>query len=305
MADKGFDGFDVEYGTLERRAVDQAATNDYTTALEVPNRAKNRYSNVLPLERSRVRLHGKPGVPCSDYINANWVDGLVAESKSQYISTQGPLPDTVEDFWRMVWETKANVIVMLTKEVESDRIKCSYYWPGGEFDEERSRFTFEGFAVMLESSDHSTENQLVTRRFKLIPEDESEGERIITQFQYKEWPDHGLPDSAEAFRDMLHRVDAVRIDRTPIVVHCSAGIGLAGAVCTVHSMIEELTQRLAQHPDEPPSFNVMDTVLAMRSQRTGMVQTKDQYLWCYKSLLEEVQKLGIPGQTPLDPHSLH
>jgi protein tyrosine phosphatase len=84
------------------------------------NKAKNRLVHILPYESSRVSLQPIRGVEGSDYINASFVDGY--KYRSAYIATQGPLPETVEDLWRMLWEHNSNIIVMLTKLKEMGRV---------------------------------------------------------------------------------------------------------------------------------------------------------------------------------------
>ena len=105
-----------------------AARKSTREALTARNRDKNRYTNVAPYDDTRVRL-GRAG---GDYINASWVCG-VADDESvdehAYIATQGPLAATVDDFWRMVWETGADTVVMLGREVEGGVPKVDRYWP--------------------------------------------------------------------------------------------------------------------------------------------------------------------------------
>jgi len=99
---------------------------EYKSASQSLNKPKNRYVNVLPSEQTRVVLNGSSE---SDYINANWITGLVPGSEKQFIATQGPLPNTVGDFWLMVWNSRSSVVLMLTKVLEMDRMKCFTYWP--------------------------------------------------------------------------------------------------------------------------------------------------------------------------------
>lgn len=200
----GYTGYEEEYLILDQRS-DNNFFGDFQEALKHVNRAKNRYSNVLPLDKTRVVLCCNPDEPGSDYINANYVDGFY---EKQYIATQGPLKETAEAFWAMVWEQEINVIVMLTRVTENSKVKCYKYWPG-----KLKTKVFGKFSVSLSKKDR--EHGLVTRTILLKRgnnEDGFEGDREIIHFQYKEWPDHGLPSSAATFRHLLHLVDA-RHDR--------------------------------------------------------------------------------------------
>uniref|UniRef100_S4RWA6 Tyrosine-protein phosphatase domain-containing protein n=1 Tax=Petromyzon marinus TaxID=7757 RepID=S4RWA6_PETMA len=112
----------------------------HEAADHLANRGKNRYTNILPYDFSRVILSSIEGEEGSDYINANYIPGH--RSPKEYIAAQGPLPSTCDDFWRMVWEQNSRVVVMLTQCVERGRIKCEHYWP---FDEEV--VDYRGFVV--------------------------------------------------------------------------------------------------------------------------------------------------------------
>lgn len=88
------------------------------------NKPKNRYANVIAYDHSRVILQPIDGIPGSDYINANYMDGY--RKQNAYIATQGPLPETFGDFWRGVWEQRSNTIVMMTKLEERSRVSWHY-----------------------------------------------------------------------------------------------------------------------------------------------------------------------------------
>lgn len=281
-------GFDVEFTFIENQTAQEQYFGDYKSATNPLNKGKNRYSNVLPPENTRVKLKEITGEEGSDFINANYIKGLIPGSEKAYIATQGPLQSTFGDFWRMIWETDAVIIVMLTKEVENGKLKCDRYWP--DFDCPMSVYPFK---VTLISQDET--NELTTR--KLILENlESDETRDVTQFQYTAWPDHGLPVSTTAFLELAHRADTANTTHGPIVVHCSAGIGRSGTFCTVHSIIEKLRLDIQNHEQEP-EFNIVKTVLYMREMRPGMVQTKEQYMFCYLTLLEECERLfGLKKQ---------
>jgi protein tyrosine phosphatase len=276
----GENGFDVEFNYIERKTERDNYLGDYKTAIQPYNHTKNRYSNVLPLEKTRVIL-SKDDTEGSDYINASYINGVVPGSEKAYICTQGPTKNTIDDFWRMIWEQNSSVVVMLTKEVENMTPKCCRYWP-----EEGQAESFGKYRVTLNSVENSGE--IVIRTFHM--EDNWQGERrTITHYQYTCWPDHGLPVSTTAFLDLIKLVDKQK-KTGPVVVHCSAGIGRSGTFCTVHCAISKYKHDLAAKPDTPPSFDILHTVIHMRQQRPGMVQTKDQYMFCYLSIDEEASQ---------------
>jgi protein tyrosine phosphatase len=144
--------------------------------------------------------------------------------------------------------------------------------------------------MCIEPLDTDDSIEPVIRKFSISNAAEPHSEaRIITHFQYREWPDHGLPASPTGFLRLVQLVCQVD-SGTPIVVHCSAGIGRTGTFCTVHSIICMMTTNLNLHGTLPP-INIVRTVLNFRDQRPGMVQNKDQYMFCYLSILQEYTKL--------------
>lgn len=273
----GENGFDVEFSYIERKTEKDLYFGDFKTAILPHNHAKNRYSNVLPLEKTRVVI--SKDTDGSDYINASYINGQIPGSDKAYICTQGPTKNTVDDFWRMIWEQNTSVIVMLTKEIENTKPKCSRYWPEDEQQEVHGklRVTVENVEVV---------GEVVVRTMRLEDTRQKDSGRTITQYQYTSWPDHGLPVSTTAFLELVRMVDKQK-KVGPIVVHCSAGIGRSGTFCTVHSTIVKYRHDLTIKPDSSPSFDILHTVIYMRQQRPGMVQTKEQYMFCYLSIDEE------------------
>jgi len=272
-------------------SVDDLKDTKYQSALLEPNRNKNRYNNILPPEYSRVPLIEDDFEEEGDYINANYVS--LCMQRKVYIAAQGPLPTTVTDFWRMVYSEKSNIIVMLTRLYESGKAKCFQYWP----DESIS---FGPITITLVSTEESA-NDIIERRF-LITNQTTQEERLVLHYQYTEWPDHGLPASTSVFRSLLQKVDQNRNPDVPIVIHCSAGVGRTGTFCAVHSILHQVADRCAQirstlipgalpeaSQREYPLICLPKVILDMRKERTGMVQTRDQYEFCYLALLEEFE----------------
>ncbi|XP_064349732.1 receptor-type tyrosine-protein phosphatase F isoform X13 [Camelus dromedarius] len=235
--------------------------------LEV-NKPKNRYANVIAYDHSRVILTSIDGVPGSDYINANYIDGY--RKQNAYIATQGPLPETMGDFWRMVWEQRTATVVMMTRLEEKSRVKCDQYWPA------RGTETYGLIQVtLLDTVELAT---YTVRTFALHKSGSSE-KRELRQFQFMAWPDHGVPEYPTPILAFLRRVKACNpLDAGPMVAHCSAGVGRTGCFIVIDAMLERMKHE--------KTVDIYGHVTCMRSQRNYMVQTEDQYVFIHEALLE-------------------
>ncbi|XP_066048762.1 receptor-type tyrosine-protein phosphatase F isoform X10 [Chamaea fasciata] len=235
--------------------------------LEV-NKPKNRYANVIAYDHSRVILTSIDGVPGSDYINANYIDGY--RKQNAYIATQGPLPETLSDFWRMVWEQRTATIVMMTRLEEKSRVKCDQYWPS------RGAETYGMIQVtLLDTVELAT---YTVRTFALCKNGSNE-KTELRQFQFMAWPDHGVPEYPTPILAFLRRVKACNpTDAGPMVVHCSAGVGRTGCFIVIDAMLERMKHE--------KTVDIYGHVTCMRSQRNYMVQTEDQYIFIHEALLE-------------------
>ncbi|XP_018863189.1 receptor-type tyrosine-protein phosphatase F isoform X14 [Parus major] len=235
--------------------------------LEV-NKPKNRYANVIAYDHSRVILTSIDGVPGSDYINANYIDGY--RKQNAYIATQGPLPETLSDFWRMVWEQKTATIVMMTRLEEKSRVKCDQYWPS------RGMETYGMIQVALVDT---VELATYTVRTFALYKNGSNEKTELRQFQFMAWPDHGVPEYPTPILTFLRRVKACNpTDAGPMVVHCSAGVGRTGCFIVIDAMLERMKHE--------KTVDIYGHVTCMRSQRNYMVQTEDQYIFIHEALLE-------------------
>uniref|UniRef100_A0A8C2ER40 Receptor-type tyrosine-protein phosphatase S n=1 Tax=Cyprinus carpio TaxID=7962 RepID=A0A8C2ER40_CYPCA len=237
--------------------------------LEV-NKPKNRYANVIAYDHSRVLLSAIDGIPGSDYINANYIDGY--RKQNAYIATQGALPETFGDFWRMIWEQRSANIVMMTKLEERSRVKCDQYWPN------RGTETYGLIQVtLLDTVELAT---YCVRTFALYKNGSSE-KREVRQFQFTAWPDHGVPEHPTPFLAFLRRVKSCNPpDAGPMVVHCSAGVGRTGCFIVIDAMLERIKHE--------KTVDIYGHVTLMRAQRNYMVQTEDQYVFIHDALQEAV-----------------
>ncbi|RDD45183.1 Tyrosine-protein phosphatase non-receptor type 9 [Trichoplax sp. H2] len=276
---------------------------NFESSLKPCNRKKNRYQNILCLESSRVRLPKDIGDDNSNedcsYIHANYVNGY--SNGNAYIATQGPLPDTMTDFWKMIWAEKVNIIVMLARLYENGRVKCSQYWPNdGEI------LIYGKLTVEHEST--TEKEHYVLHKLSIYCE-ESEGSlstRCIYLFRFTSWPDFGIPPSASPLLKMIENINHLNRsvnssvdDNTnskeqplpPIVIHCSAGVGRTGTYATVDICCQQFAKTR--------KVNIMETVCAIRSQRDAMIQTWQQYEFCYKAVLEFAEKNVSPTTNSL------
>lgn len=260
------------------------------------NQAKNRYTDVLCYDHSRVLLSIEDDDPTSDYINANFVDGY--KQKNAFISTQGPLPKTCSDFWRMVWEQGTVVVVMTTRVMERSRQKCWQYWPL----EEGSSETYGQFTLTTVSVDKQAD--YVVSVLDLV-NNKTEERRSVEHLQYTSWPDYGVPESAGGMLGFLQLVRSSQERLTsglgdtwaghsrgpPVVVHCSAGIGRTGTFCTLDICISRL--------DETGTVDVRGTVEKIRAQRAFSIQMPDQYIFCHVALIEYAASKGLASPVDL------
>ncbi|XP_050390913.1 tyrosine-protein phosphatase non-receptor type 13 isoform X2 [Patella vulgata] len=243
------------------------ATDECLTASLPKNKLKNRYRNVLPYDCNRVMLNGT-----DDYINASHVKIDVGDSQLCYIMCQGPLPNTVDDFWLMCWQQHVSVIAMLTLDIEDLKVKCHKYWP--ELEENNLKVLNGQYEVSCESKQRL--NDFIIRYIKM--EDMTSG-RIhrIVHLNYTTWPDHGTPDTALPLLQYLRLIHLFHTGG-PVVVHCSAGIGRSGSLVTIDTAL--LNMENMKH------FQIYDIVSEVRQQRYGVIQTKDQYMFCYTACMQ-------------------
>jgi len=254
----------------------------FPSAMSFYTNKKNRYNNILPKEETRVRLSNLPGVEGSDYINAN----RLTDGFTDYISCQAPLSSTSGDFWRMVWEQEAAVIVMLTKTTENGQTKADKYWPAAIGE----TFTFPCITVTLVNVYRSNCSDIDIRVLSLKTADEKE--RIVVQLHFLGWPDFGVPEDSKGIRQLINITNFYRnygksmgLDG-PIVVHCSAGVGRSGAFIAIHQLLEQFNEIGLL-----PQLAIYNAVNLMRTQRDGMVQTKEQYSFIYKVIQDEIEYL--------------
>ncbi|XP_018597254.1 receptor-type tyrosine-protein phosphatase mu isoform X5 [Scleropages formosus] len=255
-------GFKEEYESFF-----EGQSAPWDSAKKDENRMKNRYGNIIAYDHSRVRLQPLEGEQGSDYINANYIDGY--HRPNHYIATQGPMQETVIDFWRMVWQENTATIVMVTNLVEVGRVKCCKYWPD---DTE----IYRDMKVTLIETQLLSE--YVIRTFAVEKRGAHEI-REIRQFHFTGWPDHGVPYHATGLLGFVRRVKAkTPASAGPMVIHCSAGAGRTGCFIVIDIMLD-----MAEREGVVDIYNC---VRELRSRRVNMVQTEEQYVFIHDAILE-------------------
>ncbi|KAM8888436.1 receptor-type tyrosine-protein phosphatase C isoform 2-T2 [Synchiropus picturatus] len=255
-------------------------------AKKTVNVPKNRYIDILPYDYNRVQLTTGNGETGCDYINASFIDGF--KELKKYIAAQGPKEETLGDFWRMIWEQKSSIIVMVTRCEEGKRPKCKQYWPSQNQDVE----TYEEFVVQLKSEELCP--NYIIRHLTLMNKKEKSSEREVTHIQFISWPDHGVPSEAHLLLKLRRRVNAFKnLFSGPIVVHCSAGVGRTGTYISIDAMMESL--------EAEGHVDIFGFVVTLRKQRCLMVQVEGQYTLIHQALLEHT----LFGDTEISLAELH
>ncbi|CAJ1057368.1 tenascin-X-like isoform X5 [Xyrichtys novacula] len=261
-------GFAEEFEDLKTVGVGQSKSH----ALNLENKPKNRYNNVLPYDSSRVKLSIIHGSPYDDYINANYMPGY--NSRKEFIAAQGPLPHTVSHFWRMIWEKNVHTLVMLTRCNEQGRVKCEQYWAP-------ETKHFENIIVTTTSDIPLKDWTIRDFDVKNVKTAET---RSVRHFHFTAWPDHGVPETTELLINFRHLVRE-HMDQysrnSPTVVHCSAGVGRTGTFIAIDHLIIQIERENV--------VDVYNVVHDLRMHRPFMVQTEDQYVFLNQCAMDIIK----------------
>ncbi|KAI6652633.1 Receptor-type tyrosine-protein phosphatase delta isoform X12 [Oopsacas minuta] len=258
-------GFEFEFNLLERKY----EKCDFSSADDELNKQKNRYTQIIPYENSRVKLPILNEQRDTDYVNASFIDGYIC--KQQFIATQTPLANTIPDFWRMIWQEKSPIIVMITTQ-SSDFDEC--YFP------EKLQI-YDKFQVE-KTSDRSNKDNYIYQQFSVMNISTGEA-RTISHFQYSPFTQLNKSFSARALLLLCQEIANMyqSVSSGPITVHCNNGSGNTGMLIAVMNLLEELK--------EARNINISQTVHYLRSQRPFMLQTVEQYHIIYEAMLQQVK----------------
>ncbi|XP_019645820.1 PREDICTED: receptor-type tyrosine-protein phosphatase F-like, partial [Branchiostoma belcheri] len=270
METTGFDGLIWQFEGLP----DELKYKCIVARREV-NKAKNRYKNIVPYDYSRVELEPLPGKPDSDYINASWVNGY--SKPKAFIAAQGPSAETVEDFWRMIWQYGPKYIIMMADQADKYRVPCQQYWPDNETTSLRSGDLLVTLTKKEVMADYTFRTFIVQKA-----DDEASLKHQITHMQYTGWPQHrgGAPAHSNPLLNLIRTIKLSDPEDLvpPMVVHCGSGVDQTGVFIALYAMLDML--------EEEAAVNIREFVVQMRDYRCLMVQGVDHYLYIYGSVLE-------------------
>ncbi|CAF0920877.1 unnamed protein product [Adineta steineri] len=303
-------GFSLEFELLNQQSEYQSLIYHKKYGEKLENKTRNRFKNILPFDETRVILRN---YPITDYINANHIRPPIESIGRGYIATQGPLAATINDFWYMVQQEMVKCIVMITRETEGMKNKCARYWPELHTSKTYGSITVENLHEsnygpaqtpsstsralrslpsaghqLLQPTSNDDDCYYRLRTLRITTEDGHSWE--ILHWQYLAWGDHGSPlvsnqrDNVQlsVLLEFFEKIGclnsaATDMNTSPMIVHCSAGIGRSGATIAIDMILNRIRTEGFDTEIEIPGL-----ITHIRSQRSGLVQTERQYEFIYR-----------------------
>ncbi|KAJ8040302.1 Receptor-type tyrosine-protein phosphatase kappa [Holothuria leucospilota] len=247
----------------------------WSVALKFQNKPRNFFKTILAYDYSRVKLDTNGSDARSDYINASYIKNQ--QGKTSFIAAQGPQEGTVDDFWKMVWQENVETIVMVTDNVEKNKLLCDTYWP----KKVHTSKVFDNITVLLIESTTYTAHEI--RKLNLLKGKHKTEVHTVTQIHVHSWPYGGVPKEPASLISIIKKVKSLQTDgsSSPLLVHCSNGVGATGTFIAVYVLMDTVKKN--------KDVNIFDFVKNMREDRVDMVQTRIQYLFIFECLLAVIQ----------------
>ncbi|KAF5308898.1 hypothetical protein FQR65_LT00598 [Abscondita terminalis] len=284
---KGFPQYYSELSNDEDRLKQEylllvSKSNEITSpcleGISLKNKKKNRYTNVIAYDHSRVKLNDED--EDSDYINASYIKGYSGDV--EYIATQGPLQHTVNDFWKMVIQENSSLIVMVAQFVEQNKDKCFKYFPNNHENIELDDGIEIRCCTELDFKSYIVRTLLIQRDLE---------QWTITHLQYTDWPDFGCPNGTQEMLEFCRLMrDYADKRNSPVILHCSAGIGRTGTLIALDILLQTI--------DENKDVDIFNAVLNLRKDRKNMVQTEKQYLYIHNCISDAIEQ-PLPIKEPI------
>lgn len=258
---------------------------------------RNRYSNVFPWNKSRVKLPVEQGH--SDYINASYIS---MGNKVGYIAAQGPLDDTIHHFWSMCYnesEKQKNdtvIIAMVTPLTEGGMKKCSQYWPTKSNPVLNVTTLLQNDGIEIPGlSIHYLSETYIEKGDYLLTEMELRSKTLVKKvyhFYYYKWADARVPPSVDPLISLSQEIRALKksVTNEPVpIIHCSAGVGRTGTFIALDQLFHELTPDILDPAND--KFDPIEAIVTqLRNERMMMVQTVYQYCFLYDTMKEVYSK---------------
>jgi protein tyrosine phosphatase len=247
-----------------------------TTIIGDTNQYHNRYCNIKPFDDNIVRLS------TNEYINASWMFNKTC------IATQGPLLNTIKQFWQMVIDNNTELIIMLTQCIENNIEKCYNYLDDKSLNNESlndeslddvdTKINIKINIKIIEKT--YLEDNLILRKILI-------NDKIINHIQYLDWNDSTLPKNSNDIIKIIHYIDKYK-GNNPFIIHCSAGVGRTGVILTLY------------HKYHNRECDIDEIIYEMRNERPNMVQNEIQYEFIKNYIFNEKK-----GDTPLQSPGTH
>jgi len=267
-----------EYKLLKEKEKNKRyAISHFLTSSLPKNINKNRYPSYPAYESTRVKIYcdhcntldtRKCDHDHDDYIHGNFVTSPLRERT--FIACQAPLPNTMIHFWKMIWQNNISLVLMLTLFEEAGAVKCHQYFPTSS-----EPFKMGDFVIQLICQ--TNQNNVIIRELILKNIRCPNEEKKVFHAQYLGWPDHSVPESVNDVFPLIHLSDNVNrlfSCTSPMVVHCSAGIGRTGTFISILNCIISISMY--------GTCDVAKIVEKLREERYGCITSKEQYKFIYK-----------------------